>query len=319
MLDAHQLNVFLIAAETLNFTEAAQRLHMSQPSVSQHIQSLEQQFGLTLFNRAGRHLELTDAGVTLMPLAREMVSRSVQIKEAMESLKGDVYGHLLVGCSTTPGKYVLPQLLAEFHRHHPRVRVTCQVAPQKTALQMLCDGEVHFALASEYQISCKDVEFRRFMTDPVVLLCPLDHPWASRLFIEPEELRDVDFIVREENSGTRNAVRAAMEVQGIAEDELNVLLTLGSSEAIAIAIQEGIGVGFVSSMVYSRLVEGRVAVVTIREVEIEREIYLGRNLRIPASAAQSAFWSFIDAQNGFLPRGSGAKTVLLAQLMETVQ
>lgn len=310
MLDAHQLNVFLIAAETLNFTEAAQRLHMSQPSVSQHIQSLEQQFGLTLFNRAGRHLELTDAGVTLLPLAREMVGRSVQIKETMESLKGDVYGHLLVGCSTTPGKYVLPQLLAEFHRHHPRVRVTCQVAPQKTALQMLCDGEVHFALASEYQVSCKDVEFRRFMTDPVILLCPLDHPWATRPFIEPEELRDVDFIVREESSGTRNAVRTALETQGIAEDELNVLLTLGSSEAIAIAVQEGIGVGFVSSMVYTRLVEDRVATVSIRGVEIEREIYLGRNLRIPASAAQAAFWSFVDTQNIFLPRDSKAEMAL---------
>lgn len=296
MLDAHQLNVFLVAAETLNFTEAAQKLHMSQPSVSQHIQSLEQQFGLTLFNRAGRHLELTDAGTALVPLAREMVGRSIQIKETMESLKGDVYGHMLVGCSTTPGKYVLPHLLAEFHRHHPRVRVTCQVAPQKTTLQMLCDGEVHFALASEYLISSKDVEFRQFMTDPVILLCPLDHPWAARQEIAPAELRDADFIVREENSGTRNAVRMALEAHDLAEDELNVLLTLGSSEAIAIAVQEGIGVGFVSSMVYTRLVENRVATVRVRGMSIEREIYIGRNTRIPASAAQAAFWGFIATQ-----------------------
>lgn len=310
MLDAHQLNVFLVAAETLNFTEAAQRLHMSQPSVSQHIQSLEQQFGLTLFNRAGRHLELTDAGSALVPLARETVSRCIQIKETMESLKGEVYGHLLVGCSTTPGKYVLPQLLAEFHRHHPRVRVTCQVAPQKTALQMLCDGEVHFALASEYLISCKDVEFRQFMTDPVVLLCPLDHPWASRGEIEPEELREVDFIVREENSGTRNATRAALEAHNLAEDELNVLLTLGSSEAIAIAIQEGIGVGFVSSMVYTRLVKDRVATVRVRGMNIEREIYIGRNTRIPASSAQAAFWGFIATQKILLPHDSPAEAIL---------
>jgi DNA-binding transcriptional LysR family regulator len=297
MLDAHQLNVFLIAAETLNFTEAAQRLHMSQPSVSQHIQSLEQQFGLPLFNRAGRHLELTEAGMMLVPLAREMVGRSIQIKETMESLKGDVYGHLLVGCSTTPGKYVLPHLLAEFHRHHPRVRITCQVAPQKHSLQMLCDGEVHFALASEYLISCKDVEFRQFMTDPVVLICPLDHPWASRQEIEPEELREADFILREENSGTRNVMRMALEKQGIAEDELNILITLGNSEAIAIAVQEGIGVGFVSRMVYTRLVEDRVATVKIRGMDIERDIFIGRNVRIPASAAQAAFWGFISTQN----------------------
>lgn len=309
MLDAHQLNVFLIAAETLNFTEAAQRLHMSQPSVSQHIQSLEQQFGLPLFNRAGRHLELTEAGLTLVPLAREMVGRSVQIKETMESLKGDVYGHLLVGCSTTPGKYVLPQLLAEFHRHHPRVRVTCQVTSQKDSLQMLCDGEVHFTLASEFLVSCKDVEFRQFMIDPVILICPLDHPWASRHEIDPEELREADFIIREENSGTRTVMRLAFEDHGLAEDELNILITLGNSEAIAIAVQEGIGVGFVSSMVYTRLVENRVAVVKIRGMDIKREIFIGRNTRVPASAAQAAFWEFISNQHLSFQDRSPYKTI----------
>ena len=294
MLDAHQLNVFLVSADTLNFTEAAHRLHMSQPSVSQHIQSLEQQFGLALFNRAGRHLELTDAGIALVPLAREMVSRSIQIKETMESLKGEVYGHLTVGCSTTPGKYVLPQLLAAFHRYHGRVKVTCQVAPQKDSLQMLCEGEVHFALASEYLVSCKDVEFRKFMTDPVILICPLDHPWATRGEIEPDELRDAEFIMREENSGTRMIVRKALDEHNIAESELETLLTLGNSEAIAIAVQEGIGVGFVSSLVFTRLVQGRVATVKIRGMNIERDIYIGRNIRVPASTAQTAFWSFIS-------------------------
>ena len=86
MLDAHQLNVFLIAAETLNFTQAAVRLHMSQPSVSQHIFSLEQHFEQPLFIRSGRNVQLTDAGVALVPLARELVARSVHIEEMMKSL-----------------------------------------------------------------------------------------------------------------------------------------------------------------------------------------------------------------------------------------
>ena len=112
MLDAHQLNVFLIASETLNFTETGKRLHMTQPTVSQHIQALENHFDSKLFHRNGRHLELTDAGKILVPLARDLIKVSVHIDETMESLKGDIYGHLLVGCSTTPGKYVLPHLLA---------------------------------------------------------------------------------------------------------------------------------------------------------------------------------------------------------------
>ena len=121
MLDVHQLNVFLAAAEALNFTQAAQRLHMTQPSVSQHIQALERHFDLPLFIRSGRSLELTDAGLALAPLARDAVSLSIRIDETMESLKGDIYGHLIVGCTTTPGKYILPQVLAQFHRKFPQV------------------------------------------------------------------------------------------------------------------------------------------------------------------------------------------------------
>ena len=97
MLDAHQLNVFLVAAETLNFTLAARRLHMSQPSVSQHIQSLEQYFDQSLFIRSGRTLQLTDAGEALVPLAQDMVNRSIRIEETIKSLQDEVYGHLLVG------------------------------------------------------------------------------------------------------------------------------------------------------------------------------------------------------------------------------
>ena len=149
MLDTHQLNVFLIAADTLNFTQAARLLHMSQPSVSQHIQTLEQSFGHPLFVRLGRRIELTDAGRALVPLAREMVRRSIQIEETMKSLEGEVHGHLLVGCSTTPGKYILPQLLARFHHLNPKVRVSCTVAAQGEVFRMLCDGEVHVAMISE--------------------------------------------------------------------------------------------------------------------------------------------------------------------------
>ncbi|MCB9443901.1 MAG: LysR family transcriptional regulator, partial [Ardenticatenaceae bacterium] len=193
MLDAHQLNVFLVAAETLNFTLAARRLHMSQPSVSQHIQSLEQHFGQSLFIRAGRTLQLTDAGEALVPMAQDMVNRSIRIEETIKSLQGEVYGHLLVGCSTTPGKYILPQLLARFHNTYPQVKISCHVASQDQSLQTLENGEIHFALASVPHTSFKNIEFSKFMTDRVLLIVPLSHPWAKKGIIEPDELFKTNF------------------------------------------------------------------------------------------------------------------------------
>lgn len=294
MLDSHQLNVFVVAAETLNFTQAAQRLHMSQPSVSQHIQALEKHFNTELFARSGRNLQLTDAGLALVPAAREMVRQSIRIEEMMASLQGEVFGHLVVGCSTTPGKYVLPQLLASFHRQYPKVRITCQVSPQIQAIQALCDGEIHFALSSHLEETCREVEFKHFMCESVFLIAPLDHPWARRGEIEPQELFEADFIFREEDSGTYKIVRSALNKIDIDINQLRTLLVLGNSEAIALAVQEGIGVAFVSSTVVERLGQERVVPVKINGLEICRDISIGRYIGRSGTKAQAAFWDFIN-------------------------
>jgi len=293
MLDVHVLNVFLASAETLNFTRAAKQLHMTQPSVSQHIQVLERHFDLPLFIRSGRNLELTDAGLALLPLAREAVTLSVSIDETMESLKGKIYGHLIVGCSTTPGKYILPLLLARFHRTYSQVRVTCRVSPQSDALRDLVEGNVHFALFSMDHESYPDIEAISFLCDPIVLIAPLDHPWANRSEIEPSELLEADFIMRETDSGTFGALQEELAKFNVSTGELNTVITLGNSEAIALAIQEGIGVGFISKMVVDRLCKEKVTEIRVRGLNICREIFIGRNQRRPATGAQTAFWNFL--------------------------
>ncbi len=303
MSDTHRLHIFLVAAETLNFSEAARQLHMTQPSVSQHIQALEQQFDQPLFHRCGRYVELTPAGRRLAELGSDMMERWTQIEEEMESLKGEVMGHLMVGCSTTPGKYILPPLLAQFHRCYPRVSIACHVAPQAQSLQMLCDGDVHFALASAPHICHSDVEFRPFIVDLVELIVPLHHPWAARESIEPDELASGSFIIREPRSGTREAVREALAGLGIAENELPTFLTLGSSEAIAMAVEEGLGVAFVSRIVARRLAGSRVKPVRVRGLTIEREIHFGRHTRRPTTRAQAAFWEQFWGYAEILPAG----------------
>ena len=292
MLDAHQLNVFLTAAKTLNFTAAARQLHMTQPSVSQHVQSLEQHFETPLFVRTGRHLGLTDAGEALLPLAQKMVTMSQRIDETMESLKGEVYGHLLIGCSTTVGKYIIPFLLASFLREYPRVQASCIVTSRNLALQMLSNGDAHLALGSAREFG-KDVKFHNFITDPIVLIAPLDHPWAQRRWLEPEELLDGDFIMREEGSGTLAVAAEGLAQLGLSTGQLRSVLTLGNPEAVALAVQEGIGVGFVSQMLVSRLVPDRVATISVRGLCLHQEIFIGCHTGQPETRAQAAFWDFV--------------------------
>lgn len=294
MLDAHQLNVFVTAATTMNFTEAARQLHMSQPSVSQHIRELENYFDVQLFLREGRRIQLTDAGKLLLPLAKEMVTMSVRIEESMQSLKDDVYGHLIVGCSTTCGKYVLPLLLADFLRLYPRVEASCHVTSRSLALQMLDEGQVHLALANACEF-CKDVEFYKLLSDPIVLIAPLNHPWAQRRRIALSELVMASFILREEGSGTRAVVKDGLAEHGLSLSMMPTVLTLGNSEAIALAVREGIGVGFVSQTVVDRLVPDQVAVIDVPGLSLHQDIYLGRHKRQPATPAQTAFWNFVCA------------------------
>ena len=296
MLDAHQMNIFLTAAENLNFTAAARQLHMTQPSVSQHIQALEQHFRTPLFVRKGRKMVLTDAGEALVPLARRMVDWSVRIDETMESLQGEVYGHLKVGCSTTAGKYVLPMLLTAFMREHPQVTAACQVLPRKQAVEGLSAGQLHFALASPREYF-GNIEFHSFISDPICLVAPRSHPWAIRGEIEPLELFDADFILREQGSGTMDVTEEGLAEVGIPVDHLKTVLILGNSEAIALAVEEGLGVGFVSQIVVSRLVSDRVATIHIKGVDLAQEISLGRSTAIPGTTAQNAFWEFATDSN----------------------
>jgi DNA-binding transcriptional LysR family regulator len=297
MLDTHQLNVFLVAAETLNFSKAGLRLHMTQPSVTQHIQSLESHFGTRLFVRSGHHLSLTEAGASLLPLAREMVTLSIRTDEIMESLKGEVHGHLMVGCSTTPGKYVLPVILADFMQKYPRVRATCQVTSRKNALRMLSDGIVQLALASTF-IDDRDMQFQKFISDRIVLITPLSHPWAEKRCIDLADLSNASFIMREEESGTYTVVREGLAARGYNIENFQKVLTLGNSEAIAMAVQEGIGVAFISQMVVDRIVHGKVAQVEVNGLELYQDIYLGHHWRHPATSAQLAFWNYVnDPQN----------------------
>lgn len=293
MLNVHQLNVFVIAAETLNFTQTAKRLHLTQSSVSQHIKSLEVQLGVELFERRGRTLEITDAGQVLLPMAREIVDGSIRVAEQMELLKNEVHGNLIIGCNTAPGKYLLPTMLAKFHKEYPLVRIACQVLPTKQVQQSLAEGEIHFTLSNISEATTNSGEFQLYLEEPILLIAPLSHPWALEGEIDPDDLFDGHFITREKGSGTYNNVRDSLLDVGIDIEKLDTFLEMGTSEALALAVEQGLGVGFVSKMILEKICPDRVAVIKVRGLEIVQPIYLGRQTAYPATAAQAAFWEYI--------------------------
>ncbi len=263
MLDVYELSIFLTAAETENFSKAARQLNMTQPAVSMQIRALERKLDVSLFHRTGRTLALSERGKALMPLAREMINRSLRIEEEIESLKGEVVGHLKIGCSTTTGKYILPHLVAGFRRRYPKVQISIFNHSREMVLGELGDGIVQLGVVS-FEPDCKETVYRHFFTDFVVLIVPADHSWAKRDVVAPEELRQVDFIMRDGESGTRQEVETALQRVGSSITDLNLVMEIGNSEAISMAVEEGIGAAFVSRAVARRGIElGRIKEVRV--------------------------------------------------------
>ncbi len=294
MLDLYELNVFLVAAETENFSEAARQLSLTQPAVSMQIRSMEKKLGLDLFYRTGRSLALTEHGRALMSMARDMVNHAIQIEEEIESLKGEVVGHLKIGCSTATGKYFLPQLAARFRRRYQAVQMTIYNHSRDIVIEELCEGTVQLAVVSA-QPACKDVDYRHFFTDHVVLIVPINHAWAKRDVVALEELRQTDFIFRDHQSGTREEVETALVEVGLNASDLSVVMEIGNSEAISMAVEEGIGVAFVSRTVARRGIElGKIKEVRVAGLSLKREVVIAYSLRHPATRAQTEFWNFIQ-------------------------
>ncbi|MFZ6018000.1 MAG: LysR substrate-binding domain-containing protein [Chloroflexota bacterium] len=293
MFDPHQLRVFIVAAETLNFSQAAKKLNLSQPAVTQTIQALENQLGEALFLRSGRKLQLSQAGENFMPVARQLVTLNLRARELVDASRGQISGLLTIACSTTPGKYVLPVVVGNFLRKYPRVSAQCLVMSRTAALEMLEKGEAHFAFSSSIDEFDHHYEFRPFITDPIRLIVPADHPWATRGEIEVEELKNERFILREECAGTFRVAKEVLARHGINIHELPLVLRMGNSEAIAVAVQRGVGVGFVSQMVLQNLILPDVRMVSIRGVHLEQQIYMTRHRLNPISSAAAVFWDDI--------------------------
>ncbi len=298
MIEVHELQIFLAAAEEENFSAAARKLHLSQPAISSQIQGLEQCLNVQLFQRIGKRIALTEAGRELMPLAREMVNMPSRIEETMCLQQGIVKGHVQIGCSTSPGKYILPRLIGAFRKQYPDVQFTVEVMSREMVEEKLKGKQIHIGVLSMCSEG-KDLECGPLFTDGLILIVAANHPWAARGEIKSVELKDADWILREGGAATRQLVTTTLEGQGLAADDLRVAPELGSVEAVEAAVEAGHGVSFVSRVAVRRGLElGRIRTVNVQGLTVQRQIFLARNKLRTCTCAQLKFREFIEAPEG---------------------
>ena len=293
MIDLVRLKVFIYAAETLSFSEAAKRLHLTQPTISHHIKVLERDLGVVLFERSGSGLHLTEAGRLLLPWAHKLIHQSIEMQDMMSSLQEKIVGHLRIACSTTSGRYLLPQLAGRFHQRHPWVKMTILSCSPENVVHRLLEEEANLGVLSREE-SGPGLEIQNFFEDYIILIASADHPWASRQSIEPADLLEVPFILREPTAGTRQVMLTELVKHDITLDDLDIVLEIGNAEAIVETVAAGFGVSFVSRLAADCALKRQVVVeVPVVDFDLRRKIFMVRRAIEAPNRAQEVFWGFI--------------------------
>ncbi len=240
-----RLQVFHTVARMLSFTRAAEVLHMTQPAVTFQVRQLEEHFNTRLFDRTHNRISLTDAGERIFEYSERIFELYANMESAVRELTGDMSGVLLLGASTTVAEYMLPSLLGDFKKMYSDVTIRLQVANSDGVVSLVENNEIDLGIV-EAPVSNKNLAVEVCRVDQLVAVVPPGHPLAEQDSVHAGDLIGHPFIRREEGSGTHEVLLEYLKASGVSPDSLNLVMELGSPEAIKGAVETGMGISVLS-------------------------------------------------------------------------
>ncbi len=240
-----RLQVFHTVAKQLSFTKAAELLFMTQPAVTFQVKQLEEHFNTRLFERSHGKISLTPAGELALDFAERILNLTSEMEARISELTGQVSGPLMIGASTTIAEYMLPRLLGEFKQRHPDTQARLTVANSETIENKVADHTLDIGLI-ESPSHHPNLVTEVCCEDELVLICAPFSDLARIASVSPQQIADHPYISRESGSGTRECIDDFLRMNGVNLDEVNVVMELGSREAIKGAVAAGLGVAVVS-------------------------------------------------------------------------
>jgi DNA-binding transcriptional LysR family regulator len=291
-MDTRQLAAFCAVVERKSFSEAAERLGVTQPAVSQQIRSLEERVGQQLLDRSGRRVEPTEAGNRLYRSAQRLLALERQLlEEVAGDAEGPLRGQLAIGASTGPGGTVVPVLLCEFAEANPEVTVDLTISDTQTIVDRVARRELELGIVGATPRN-RSVAYEPFFRDEVVLVCPPGHAFAGKT-VSLDDLRGERLIAMQEGAGVRQVIDDELREKGMRLRDLDVRLELGLQESVKSAVEAGHGVTFISrTAVEPELARGTLAAARVRGLEPSREISLVRAAGRVSTRVADAFVGF---------------------------
>lgn len=296
-MEFRQLETFVYVAKMKSFSKAAEKMFITQPTVSNHIQNLERELDTILINRMGRSIELTEAGQLLYDYALDIINSFDLARYKLGEYSGKIKGNIDIVSSSLPRKSILPNILNDFLKLYPEITFNISYNDTHDVLSKVQSGNLDFGLVGN-KLKCDSLIYVDILDDELLLITPknIDLKVDSDGFLPLNSLLNLDFIQREEGSGTKDLVLKALSEKKI--NKLNVKSIANDTETIKELVALGLGCSFVSKWELEdeyRL--DRLNFFKIRELDLTRKFYFVYNRKVTPSPLSRAFKDFIEDYN----------------------
>ncbi len=292
-MDLATLNAFIAIAELGSFSEAAERLHLTQPAVSKRIASLEQQLDVRLFDRLGREVSLTEAGRALLPRAYQILNVLDDTRRALSNLSGQVTGRLTLATSHHIGLHRLPPLLRAFTRAHPQVALDIQFLDSEVAYEEILHGRAELAVITLAPETREPVRAVPVWDDPLDFVAAPEHPLAVNGPIGLADVARHPAVFPGGNTFTHHIVQRLFEAQGLTP---NIAMSTNYLETIKMMVS----IGLAWSVLPRTMLDEQVARLPLPGIQLARQLgYILHTERTLSNAAR-AFMQLLDAQRDSL-------------------
>ncbi|SDY60763.1 DNA-binding transcriptional regulator, LysR family [Proteiniborus ethanoligenes] len=294
-MDFRQLETFIEVVNRKSFSKAAQKLYLTQPTITSHIQNLENELGTILLNRSGKNVTPTEAGSLLYRHALNIVNMRNMAQFDLGVYKGKVQGHLDISSSSIPKHYVLPYLLKKFTSKYPDVTFSLTDYDSEKVVEGIIDGITDFGIIGA-KFNSPQLEYIDLIEDRLVAIVPnnKDYPWKEYEELPIDFLLNKKIILRESGSGTRILLQKKLLEKDLDLDSLNIVAYIEDIEAIKKFVELGVGISFISERAIKKEVSmGSLKPYYIKELDLKRKFYFVYHKKRQLSPLSQTFRDFV--------------------------
>lgn len=255
--------VFIAVAENLSFSKAANELFISQPAVTNHIKELETKYKTNLFERKGNKIYLTHNGKILYNAFKQIEQEYRSVEFEINRLNDAVSGRFVIGASSTISQYLIPKIIATFHKKYPKIEIELINGNSFDMEQLLLDNKIDLAMV-ENDLSQSGIQYRKFIDDELIIVTGGDNVYSKRKNIDKTDLLQIPIVLREKGSGTLEVIKNAFSRHKLPFEKLNVPIHLGSTESIKNFLLNFDGLAIVSA----QAVKTELRIKTLVEIKV---------------------------------------------------